>query len=63
MEAYWIEHEHLFSGPEYVCSCCGYRDKYMLEICPGCGSIMTGRGKYRPDFVDECFFMDLLGGD
>ena len=59
--AYWIEHEHLFSGKKYECSNCGAEFDADYDKCPKCGRKMDSAGKYKPDFVDECFFMDMMG--
>lgn len=59
--AHWIEHERLFSGRKYECSECGRESDRPYGKCPHCGESMGGKGEYRPDFVDECAFMDMLG--
>lgn len=58
--AKWIKHDTLFDGVYYECANCGGNFKYSEDECPGCGEEMDGED-YSPDFVEDMFFMDMLG--
>ena len=59
---YWIQHSHLFSDDEYICSRCGCKVEFPVAECPNCGSQM-GSSRDDANWVDEAEILDILFGD
>ena len=58
-KAHWVLYTHLFSPDEYECPVCGATTKQQSDVCPCCGSSMSGE-KYDPSWVDKAAMMDTI---